>query len=957
MKNKKKGIHLLLTISCVFCCLVSFAQSTTVAIDDNQNSPGVNWQVIQTERFNIIFPSEILKDARRVANTMEYIYDSVAKTMSFKPGKYTILLTNQTTIANGFVTTIPRYSQWYSTPPQMPWGGAVEWYNTLATHETRHMIQMDKFRSTGWNPLIHFLFGQTVFTVLMNYSIPGWFFEGDAVGTETALTNGGRGRLPEFDRDIRTLLLSGKKYSFTKAYMNSVKDYYPSIYELGYQMTTYVKRKYGPNAWSNILKTASKVEYLPFSFGIATKGNIKESNKMIYINSMNELEKLWKEQLNGLTFTEGKKINLQAKKSWTNYEFPQYAEDGSVICYKWGKDDIIKLIKIDKSGNETFLCYGPQYSGIPFRVCGHYIIWNEIQWDKRWGQQDFSLIRIYDLNSGKKRTLVSHSKLFSPEISPDMNRVVAVEFTKERKCAIVVLDFNTGKELKRFNYDSKLVQMPSWSKDCHKIVYTVITAGDGSLMEMIDYETGMTTDIFPSLYENFAKPVFAGKYVLYNSPYSGIDNIYAVEISSLQKYQVTSRKFASSNPCISPDGTKILFNDYTVDGFDILEMPFSPDSFQPILKVDKKNIRYWEPLVKQESHGNVLKNIPNKDLPAKKYKTAAHLFNIHSWYFLPGLVGKNISVSVNSVNYLNNMLFKGNYVFNRNEKTNSLSLSGSYGGWFPLIDFGGIAGGRTSNYLINDTIVKYYHWHETTAYLGFRIPLNLSYSVYYQKLILSVYGNYTYISGISDFTAIDHFTNANGTFMPVSYRLTFQRALQGDKDFNPKWGQNISLVYNHTPFGGDYKGKMLSGQADLYFPGLFRHHSFWIQFAGEIQPNSNYHFASEFLYPRGYSFQFHNKLYKTGINYGLPLWYPDIHLGPVINFRQLRINIFDDYGIGINDISNPIRQIKYNSAGMELIACVNFLQLPYPVEIGIRYNYLTSEKRSNLTFAFFGFGL
>lgn len=958
MKNNFSEIWILITLVCLSARIDSFSQVSPVSIDNNQNKPGVNWQFIETPRFRIVFPSEIYPDAQRVANTMEYLYDSIAKTLFFKPKKYTLFLTNQTTIANGFVTTIPRYSQWYSTPPQIPWGGAMEWYNMLATHETRHMIQMDKFRSTGWNPLLHFLFGQTVFSVIMNYSVPGWFFEGDAVGTETALTNAGRGRLPEFDRDIRTILLSGKKYSFTKAYMNSVKDYYPSVYELGYLMTTYVKRKYGPKAWSQILTTASKIEYLPFSFGIASAGNIKESNKKIYFNTMNEVEKLWKEQLNGLQFTSGEKINKNKKKSWTNYEFPQYAEDGSIICYKWGKDDIIRLIQIDKKGNEKFLCFGPQYSGIPFKVTGNYIVWNEYQWDIRWGQQDFSMIKIYDLKTGKKRTLTSKTKLFSPEISPDFNCIAAVEFTKNRKCAIVILDFNTGKEIKRFNYGSKIVQMPSWSPDGSVIVYTVITPYDGSYMEMLDYETGWISELLPASFENVARPVFAGQYILYNSPYSGIDNVYAIDYKSLKKYQVTSRKFASSNACISPDGTKILFNDYTVDGFDILEMPLNPDSLKPFHSVEQRNIKYWEPLVSQECGGNILKNIPEKEFPVKKYKPSTHLFNIHSWYLFPGLyTPRSISLTLNSQNYLNTMLIRLGYEYNRNERTNSFSLNGSYGGFYPLIDFGGIAGRRTSTYLTNDTIINFYHWKETTAYLGFRIPFNLGHSVYYQNLTFGVQCNYTRISGITDTTALEPKSNAEGLFMPFTYRLTYYRILQGEKDFNPKWGQNLILVYNHTPFGGDYTGQMLSCQAELYFPGFSRHHSFWIQAAGEIQPDREYRFPSELLFPRGYPFEYHYKLYKIGVNYGMPLWYPDFHIGPVINFRQVRINVFNDWAIGINDDLNPVKSKKFNTSGIELITSVNFIHIPYSLDLGVRVNYLSRENKINYDFVFFGFGL
>ena len=957
-KLKRIFPYIILISLFLFQSLNVYPQIINNILDGNQNAPGSHWRVIHSPRFNLVFPLNISPDAQRVANTMEYIYDSIAKTLNFTPKKITLVLTNQTTIPNGFVTTIPRYSQWFGTPPQISFGGAVEWYQMLASHETRHIIQIDKFRSTGLNPVLHFLFGQTVFSALMNFSVPGWFFEGDAVGTETALSSGGRGRLPEFDRDIRTLLLSGKRYNYTKAYMNSVKDYYPSIYELGYLMTTHVKRKNGPKAWSNVLRTASKIEYLPFSFGIATGINVKASNKRIYINTMNELENLWKEQLKELKFTAATKVNHKEKKSWTNYEFPQYAGDGSVICYKWGKDDIIKIIRIDQEGRETFLCYGPQYSGIPFTVTGHYISWNEYRWDARWGQQDYSIIRVYDMNTKKTKTITHRSKLFSPVISPDLNRIAAVEFTQERKCALVILDLFTGKVLKRFDsYQNEFIELPSWSPDASKIVYTRTSISHGKFMEIVEYETGNTIDVLPNSFENFSRPVYARDYIFYNSPFSGIDNIYAISLKTHKQYQVSSRKFSSTNASVSPDGLKMLFNDYSVDGFDILEMPLITDSFRLLKEVEQRSIKYWEPLVRQESGGDIFKNIPKKDFKIDKYKAGLHFFNIHSWALVPSLAnGTAISASFNSLNYLNTMMFRVGYEHNINEKTNAFFANGAYAGLYPIIDFGGIIGGRTSYYLTNDT-ANFYNWKEKSAYLGLRIPLNLSRSVWSQGLTLSVTGKFTHIT---DYTAKVIFTdmrNIKGNLIPVNYKISYQRAIQGAKDFNPKWGQFLNLTYTHTPLGGDYTGKFISGNIDLYFPGFIRHHSLLLQAAAEYQETDDVTFASEILFFRGYAFENFDKTYKAGINYAFPLWYPDFHIGPILNFRQVKVNLFDDYGRGYYNLSGTETSKDFNSTGIEISVSTNFLHIAVPIDIGVRYSYLSTIQKSAFEFLVFGMGL
>ena len=98
--------------------------------------------------------------------------------------------------------------------------------------------------------------------------MPWWFIEGDAVGTETALTSSGRGRIPEFDVELRALLLSGKRYKYFKAMFGSHRDWDPlsSPYLMGYYLTTHVKRKYGPDVWADMMYRATWAPFVPHWF-------------------------------------------------------------------------------------------------------------------------------------------------------------------------------------------------------------------------------------------------------------------------------------------------------------------------------------------------------------------------------------------------------------------------------------------------------------------------------------------------------------------------------------------------------------------------------------------------------------------------------------------------------------------------------------------------------------------
>ena len=65
---------------------------------------------------------------------------------------------------------------------------------------------------------------------MSHFALPSWFWEGDAVITETLLSSSGRGRLPSFERGLRTLILSGGEYDYVTAMLGSYAEFVPDYY-------------------------------------------------------------------------------------------------------------------------------------------------------------------------------------------------------------------------------------------------------------------------------------------------------------------------------------------------------------------------------------------------------------------------------------------------------------------------------------------------------------------------------------------------------------------------------------------------------------------------------------------------------------------------------------------------------------------------------------------------------
>ena len=177
-----------------------------------QHPPNIKWIKTETPHFKVIAPVELSKQLNETANMLEYIYTPVSKSLSKPEKKLNVFLFNQSVLSNGYVALAPTYSAYYHTPFQdANTVGGADWMQSLALHEYRHYVQFHKLND-GLTYVASSIIGDYGQAFLMNWSVPAWFFEGDAICSETALSAGGRGRLPAFTRDIRALELEDKRY-------------------------------------------------------------------------------------------------------------------------------------------------------------------------------------------------------------------------------------------------------------------------------------------------------------------------------------------------------------------------------------------------------------------------------------------------------------------------------------------------------------------------------------------------------------------------------------------------------------------------------------------------------------------------------------------------------------------------------------------------------------------------
>ena len=181
----------------------------------------------------------------------------------------------------------------------------------------------------------------------------------------------------------------------------------------------------------------------------------------------------------------------------------------------------------------------------------------------------------------------------------------------------------------------------------------------------------------------------------------------------------------------------------------------------------------------------------------------------------------------------------------------------------------------------------------------------------------------------------------NGNLVYNHFTLSAYRLLKlSRRDINPRWGQQIELQSFETPFGGNFDGRSASAFGALFLPGLAKHHSLWTfgawQYTKFEQMRQNYVFRNQIPTPRGHSVSRFENFYTASANYTLPLWYPDIALGPLLNIQRLRANVFFDYGLGESPLIDA-RQ-TYTSVGIEAKVDINMMRFLPQFDIGVRFS-------------------
>ncbi|HRS54753.1 MAG TPA: hypothetical protein P5250_08625, partial [Bacteroidales bacterium] len=523
-------------------------------------------------------------------------------------------------------------------------------------------------------------------------------------------------------------------------------------------------------------------------------------------------DSIWKHSSNYQYDTNFQVISPK-NKVYTSYEQPYFINDTTFCAIKYGlqheKHFVIisgknekKLytpgyfnpIRLATSGETIIFSNNKKYEELIYSTNGKYITWSEVQYDKRWAHQTWSIIKKYDIDKGKIQKLTKYTKYFAPAISPNGQLIAVSEILPEYKFSLVIIDAYKGNEIKRLSLPhNEMLITPSWSPD-NKQLYCIAMDKDGNKgILKINYDDLKYEYILNPSHNEISRPLFDGKFIFFNGSYDGISNIYALNPENYKIYRVSSAKYGALYPSVLTEKNKIAFSNYTNNGYQIVVVPYDTSKWS---EINYENISYLpiaETITNQELNLINNNNKIDTNYTIKKYSKLLHLFHFHSWMpFYYGDVNEIYpGITLMSQNILSTAFLVLNYGYNYNEKKSVINSSFIYKGFYPIIKIKQSYGGRKSYFSDYNTINQIeFNWNEAITSLNINIPLNLTKSKWFRS-----FTPYTEIQNIY-ITDAKHNAPFNGSLQALSVGFIYRNLLKtAERDLRPRWGQMIDFNY------------------------------------------------------------------------------------------------------------------------------------------------------------------
>ena len=471
----------------LLCCFLLTALPARGQFYSAGTDPGaVRWSEIRTDNYRLIYPRGTDSLARAYALSLQRQYPRAGLSLGYAPSELCrkpmpVILHPFTSYGNGMVMWAPRRMELYSLgdpsdPDPMPW------MLNLTTHEPRHAAQLQFGRRWPFKAL-RYVVGDLSDVAWWSIYTGIAFSEGDAVVTETALTPFGRGRTADFLEYVRVAFDEGDWRDYWRWRYGSNRLYTPDHYRAGYLLAAGLRtswdeplflKKYHDNLFSR--KLPLPFFNMPYTIRQVTGLSFQKA----WDTLSQDFQAIWaandslRAQAAGDTglrtpdfaqvFISGTPLTPSTRR-YSSFRGATAAGD-DIYAVQTGLERAARLVRISPDGTVSSL--GPfSATASDLRYAAGRLYWSEEIRDPRWELAGTSVVRMMDLSTGRKQTLMAGEKrqalpegfrpdaqairclpdggrYYNPAPSEDGQRLAAMHYATDGSHQVVITDAATG---------------------------------------------------------------------------------------------------------------------------------------------------------------------------------------------------------------------------------------------------------------------------------------------------------------------------------------------------------------------------------------------------------------------------------------------------------------------------------------------------------------------------------
>lgn len=554
------------------------------------------------------------------------------------------------------------------------------------------------------------------------------------------------------------------------------------------------------------------------------------------------------------------------------------------------------------------------------------IVYAAYETDSRWSWRDFSVLKLLDVKTGQQRTLTHRSKYFTPDLSPDGSKIAAVQVSVNGKRELHILDASSGEVLNAiYSSEVSLYTDPKFSDDSSLVTAARFHDGKMSLV-LVNIVTGRMIRLTDPSFNVLGYPCVQDGKIFFTASYFGNDDVFALQLSDKKIFRISHGPFG--NYFVNVGNGKITWSAFTADGYQLQQENINNVLWEEMNTAATDSLVPSFPVGQGATLNDILQNrIPLRNFSESKYSKATRLINFHSWR--PYYEDPEFTFSLYGQNVLNTLQTELYYLYNKNDKSNAVGMSASFGAWFPYLNAG-------VQYTFDQQSVmpnRIHQWSQLDSRMGFSIPLSWVKGQFLNNFNFGT--DYVLRNDFNKGFYKDSLGNVSFSYLRHNLSLSgqIQKAVQ---QIYPRFGYAISLSNQHAIT--KYTGYLSRVAAALYLPGFLSTHSLVLN--GAFQQRDTLRqlvFSNLFSYSRGYHEFYFSRMWRVSANYHFPVFYPDWGFGNLLYLQRVRGNIFYDFTkVYSNDKTRTQNQC---SAGVEMFLDTKWWN-QHPVTFGIRVSRL-----------------